>query len=124
LKIKSKNRTRLLRFDQRFVQATRGSVAEYLRNNVDGRKVRMRAGRNMVEGLHELSVAGASQSHRALTILSGLNGVDLLQRACGPRNGREVFVYQTECFLFVKLAGDQQDNIIRLVVVAIERLQS
>src|SRR6185295_4245723 len=123
LKIKSKNRTRFLRFDQRFVQTTRRGVGEYPRNDVDSRKVRMRAGRNMVKGLHELGVAGASQSHRALTILSRLDRVDLLQRAGRPRNGREVFVNQPEWFLFVKLAGDQQDDVIRLVIVAIERLQ-
>src|SRR4029079_12715837 len=83
----------------------------------------MRAGWNMVERLYQLGVAGAAQSHRALAVLGRLDSVDLLQRASRARNWREIFVYQSESFLFVKLSGNKQHGVIGLIVVAVERLQ-
>ena len=123
LEVEAEDGARLLRLDQRLVQAARGRVAQHLGEDVHGGEVGVRARRHVVDGLHELRVADAAERDRALAVLHGLDGVDLLDRARGARDGREVFVDERERLRLVELAGDGEHGVIRLVVVVVESLQ-
>ena len=115
------------RFHQRLVQPACRLRAEHMRHDLHRGEVFVGPRRHVIHGERELDVSDAAQRDTALAILRGFRGVggEQLVRP-GPvrtRNAPELVHDHAECVAGIEAAGDDQDRVVRLVVLAVERLQ-
>src|SRR5205809_7849369 len=71
-----------------------------------------------------LHLANASERYRAFPILSRFDRVVGLKHALRLRNWAEVFGDEAERPGFIEFAGNEQDGVIGLVIVSVERLKT
>ncbi len=114
---------RLIRFDQRRVEAAPRLDGHDLAEGGDCRRVRVRAWNGVIEGGDELSVAHAAQRHRPLAVLHGFLGIQPRQRARRLGDRAERLGDRGERLVRIEFAGDDEHRVVRLVEHAIERLQ-
>src|SRR5438128_9940171 len=84
----------------------------------------MRSRRQVIGHDNALHLANAPESYRAFPILSRFDRVVGLKHALRLRNWAEVFGDEAERPGFIEFAGNEQDGVIGLVIVSIERLKT
>ena len=111
-----------------FVEAAGGLGVEQVGKHLHCRELLVRTGRHMVDGHQQLRVAHAPQSDRTFAILRGFRRVGGEQGvgagALGTGDGAEGFFDHGHRALLVETAGHHQHGVVRLVVLAVEALQS
>jgi hypothetical protein len=119
-----------LRLDERLVHASRGLVAQDVREDVHRGEVRMRAGRNVVANHGKRGITSAAQHCDTLAVLRGLDGVRLvedvalLDRPQRLGNRPEGLLDDLQCLLGLELAGHHEYGIVRLIILPVEGLQA
>ena len=84
----------------------------------------MRARHGVISDADQLRVTCATQRDRSLAVLNRLLGVELRQRARRLWNRAEVARDRRKRGVGRKAAGDNQNGVVRLVIRAVERLQT
>ena len=81
----------------------------------------------MVHGERQLHVADPAQRYAAFAVLGGFRRVGREQLVgsgtFGTRDWPELLLHQLDGTLGVEIAGDDEDRVVGLVVLAVERLQ-
>ena len=120
---KDRHRRGKISFDERLVQPSRGAGTQNLPQNCCSRRVRVRAGRSVVEradrGLRPLT----PDFDRSRAVLDRLIRPRIDDGLGWIRNRREVLVDEFERCLGLELAGDNEHRILRPVVVLVKRTQ-
>ena len=115
------------RLDERLIEAPRGTGGQDVCHHVDGGEVLVRAGRHVIGRHRELDIADAPQGDGPLAVLGGLGGVRpeklVRARAVRPREDTELLGDEFERPIRIEAAGDDEDRIVRLVVLPVEGLQ-
>src|ERR1041384_84259 len=83
----------------------------------------MRACRNVISQAYGGNIADAPQNHGPFTVLRRLFGVGAVELAGGGGGHSEMFLNEIERFGFFELAGDDQDDVVRLIELLVKRLQ-
>ena len=105
------------------MQATARGVAEHRRQQRRRGEIGARCRRHVVGDVDQRCAADAAQGDRALAVLRRVEGVGRRDRPRRPRDGAEALRHDLEHPRAVEAAGDDQGRVVRLVVIAIERLQ-
>ena len=115
------------RLHERLVQPARRLRAEYVRHDVQRREFFVRPWRHVIRGENELDIPHPPERHTALAILCRFCriGREQLVRAGPVRawNAAEIVNDQVQCVIGIEAAGHDQDRVVRLVVLSVERLQ-
>ena len=114
---------RELALDQVLVQAAARGVAQHLGEQRRRGEVGARCRRHVIAEVDQRRAADAAQRHRALAVLRRVEGVGRRDRPRRPRDRAEALRHELEHPRGVEAAGDDQGRVVRLVVVAVERLQ-
>src|SRR5687768_3631000 len=71
-----------------------------------------------------LNVTGAAQRDLPLAILDRFASIGFDKLSFWPGDVSEIFLNQLEGFFFVNSASNDQDRVVRLIIVAVESLEA
>ena len=112
-----------LGFHQRLVQAPAGRVAQHVGQDAERRVVGVHQRGGVVGGRDQAQVADTAHGDLTLAVLGGFGGVEARQHARGLLQRAEVARHAGEHIGAVDTAGNHQGGVVRLVPLAVERLQ-
>ncbi len=83
----------------------------------------MGSGWNVPGNAHQGHISHSPQCYQTLAVLLRFVGVGVFQNPFRPRDGSKMLLHQGQRLGFIQLARDDDHRIVRLIVLAIERLQ-
>ena len=121
-KIPRRYRHSFVLLHQFLVQASIGCVGQYLGQCFHGYRIWVAGCCGVVEHRSQLRIAYALDADFTRALLHRVAGVSVGQRARGFSNSTEITFHQSQCFGCVQLARDDQNRVVRLVVLAVKGL--
>ena len=91
-KASAANARSLLGLNQRFIESATWLVRQDVGQKIDGGKLRITAGRNVIHGSNHLSICDAANHGCTIAVLRRLDGVSLVDRRFGLFQYTEVFL--------------------------------
>ena len=95
-----------------------------IRQDLDGPIILVPARRHMVHGGDLSDRSDAPQHDRALPVLGRFLRIGLFELPRGPLQASEEAVHDVQRFALIKLAGDDQHDVVRLIILPIKGLQA
>ena len=114
---------RLFGGHQRLVQPARGLGAQNVCQHFQRGIIRVRPRRNVISDRYEADITDAPQHHGAFAILRGFHGVAAVEFSFRPRQLAKIFFRQPQGFGLIKFPGNDEDDIIRLIIFFVKGLK-